>query len=128
MCAASMSQLKPIQVGPVRIDSPVLLAPMPGVTDLPFRRIVRRYGSGLNVTEMIASEAMIRETRQSLQKSEWDTIEEPVSMQLVGCDPHSMAEAAKLNEGRGAAVIDINFGCPVRKVVGQYAGSALMRE
>ena len=120
--------LKPIEVGPVRIDCPVVLAPMTGVTDLPFRRLVRRYGSGLNVTEMIASEAMIRETRQSLQKSEWNSIEEPVSMQLVGCDPHSMGEAARLNEDRGAAIIDINFGCPVRKVVGQYAGSALMRE
>jgi tRNA-dihydrouridine synthase B len=120
--------LRPIQVGDVRIDCPVVLAPMTGVTDLPFRRLVRRYGSGLNVTEMIASEAMIRETRQSLQKSEWDAIEEPVSMQLVGCDPYSMAEAARLNQDRGAAIIDINFGCPVRKVVGQYAGSALMRE
>ncbi len=120
--------LKPIDIGPVRIDCPVVLAPMTGVTDMPFRTLVRRYGSGLNVTEMIASEAMIRETRQSLQKSEWNSIEEPVSMQLVGCDPHSMAEAARLNQDRGAAVIDINFGCPVRKVVGQYAGSALMRE
>lgn len=120
--------LKPIQIGPVRIDCPVVLAPMTGVTDMPFRTLVRRYGSGLNVTEMIASEAAIRETRQSIQKAEWDAIEEPVSMQLVGCDPNSMAEAAKLQEGNGAAVIDINFGCPVRKVVGQYAGSALMRE
>ncbi|MBD3730596.1 MAG: tRNA dihydrouridine synthase DusB [Sphingomonadales bacterium] len=120
--------LKPIEVGPVRIDCPVVLAPMTGVTDLPFRRLVRSYGSGLNVTEMIASEAAIRETRVSIQKAEWDPIEEPVSMQLVGCDPHSMAEAAKLQEGNGAAIIDINFGCPVRKVVGQYAGSALMRE
>ena len=120
--------LKPIDIGPVRIECPVVLAPMTGVTDLPFRKLVRRYGSGLNVTEMIASEAAIRETRQSVQKAEWDAIEEPVSMQLVGCDPHSMAEAAKLQEGNGAAIIDINFGCPVRKVVGQYAGSALMRE
>ena len=120
--------LRPIQIGSVRIDCPVVLAPMMGVTDMPFRTLVRRYGSGLNVTEMIASEAMIRETRQSLQKSEWNSIEEPVSMQLVGCDPHSMGEAARLNEDRGAAIIDINFGCPVRKVVGQYAGSALMRE
>ena len=120
--------LKPIAIGPVRIECPVILAPMTGVTDMPFRTLVRRYGSGLNVTEMIASEAMIRETRQSLQKSEWNSIEEPVSMQLVGCDPRSMAEAAKLNEDRGAAIIDINFGCPVRKVVGAYAGSALMRE
>jgi tRNA-dihydrouridine synthase B len=120
--------IRPIEIGPVRIDCPVVLAPMTGVTDRPFRMLVRRYGSGLNVTEMIASEAAIRETRQSLQKAEWAPIEDPVSMQLVGCDPHSMAEAAKLQEGNGAAIIDINFGCPVRKVVGQYAGSALMRE
>lgn len=119
---------KPIHVGNVSIDTPVILAPMTGVTDLPFRKLVRRYGSGLNVTEMIASEAAIRETRQSLQKAAWDPIEEPVSMQLVGCDPLSMAEAAKLQQDNGADIIDINFGCPVRKVVGQLAGSALMRE
>lgn len=119
---------RPIRVGPVAIEMPVVLAPMTGVTDMPFRALVRRYGSGLNVTEMIASEAAIRETRQSLQKAAWDPIEDPVSMQLVGCDPASMAEAAKLNQDRGAAIIDINFGCPVRKVVNGYAGSALMRE
>ena len=120
--------VKPMDIGPVRIECPVVLAPMTGVTDKPFRALVRRYGSGLNVTEMIASEAAIRETRQSVQKAEWAPIEDPVSMQLVGCDPASMAEAAKLQEGNGAAIIDINFGCPVRKVVGQLAGSALMRE
>ena len=120
--------LKPISVGPVSIDCPVILAPMTGVTDLPFRKMVRRFGSGLNVTEMIASPAAIRETRQSIQKAAWAPIEDPVSMQLVGCDPVSMAEAAKMSADRGAAIIDINFGCPVRKVVGQYAGSALMRE
>lgn len=120
--------ITPIDIGPVRIDCPVVLAPMTGVTDLPFRTLVRRYGSGLNVTEMIASEAAIRETRQSIQKAEWHPTEEPVSMQLVGCDPVSMGEAARLQEDNGAAVIDINFGCPVRKVVGQMAGSALMRE
>jgi tRNA-dihydrouridine synthase B len=120
--------LKPIEIGPERIDCPVILAPMTGVTDKPFRALVRRFGSGLNVTEMIASPAMIRETRQSLQKAEWDPIENPVSMQLVGCDPQSMAEAARLSEDRGAAIIDINFGCPVRKVTNGFAGSALMRE
>ena len=123
-----MTTLKPIQIGPVRIESPVLLAPMTGVTDLPFRRLVRRYGSGLNVTEMIASQAMIRETRQSLQKAAWDAVEEPISMQLAGCAPAEMAEAAKLNEDRGAAIIDINMGCPVKKVVNGDAGSALMRD
>lgn len=120
--------LKPIMVGRVRIPSPVILAPMTGVSDLPFRRLVRRYGSGLNVTEMIASPAAIRETRQSIQKAAWDPIEEPVSMQLVGCEPEQMAEAARLQEDRGAAIIDINMGCPVRKVVNGDAGSALMRQ
>ena len=123
-----MSPLRPIQIGPVRIAVPVILAPMTGVTDLPFRTLVRRFGSGLNVTEMIASQAMIRETRQSLQKAAWDQSEEPVSMQLAGCSPHEMAEAAKLNADRGAAIIDINMGCPVKKIVNGDAGSALMRD
>ncbi len=123
-----MTTLAPIRIGPVLIEQPVLLAPMTGVTDLPFRRAVRRYGSGLNVTEMIASAAAIRETRASIQKAEWDPIEEPVSMQLVGCSPYDMGEAAKLNEDRGAAIIDINMGCPVRKVTNGEAGSALMRD
>ena len=118
----------PISVGPVEIACPVILAPMTGVTDLPFRRVVRGFGSGLNVTEMIASPAAIRETRQSVQKAAWDAIEEPVSMQLVGCDPVQMAEAAKLSEDKGAAIIDINMGCPVRKVTSGDAGSALMRD
>jgi tRNA-dihydrouridine synthase B len=123
-----MTELKSISIGPVQIASPVILAPMTGVTDLPFRRVVKRYGAGLTVSEMIASQAMIRETRQSLQKALWDPMEEPVSLQLAGCEPHVMAEAAKLNEQRGAAIIDINMGCPVRKVVNGDAGSALMRD
>jgi len=123
-----MHQLKPIRIGSVTINDPVILAPMTGVTDMPFRTLVRRYGSGLNVTEMIASPAMIRQTRQSLQKSAWHQSEEPVSMQLAGCSPVEMAEAAKLNEDKGAAIIDINMGCPVKKVVNGDAGSALMRD
>lgn len=121
-------KLNPIQIGPVTVENPVILAPMTGVTDMPFRTLVRRYGSGLNVTEMIASPAMIRQTRQSLQKAAWDRCEEPVSMQLAGCSPVEMAEAAKLNADRGAAIIDINMGCPVKKVVNGDAGSALMRD
>jgi tRNA-dihydrouridine synthase B len=123
-----MKKLSPIQVGPVRIDHPVVLAPMTGVTDMPFRTLVRRYGSGLNVTEMVASQAAIRETRQSLQKAAWHVSENPVSMQLVGCTPYEMGEAARLSQDRGAAIIDINMGCPVRKVTNGDAGSALMRD
>lgn len=123
-----MSLLKPIKIGPVEVGSPVILAPMTAVTDLPFRRMVKRYGAGMTVSEMIASQAMVRETRQSLQKAMWDPCEEPVAMQLAGCEPQVMAEAAKLNEQRGAAIIDINMGCPVKKVVNGWAGSALMRD
>lgn len=123
-----MPQLKPIAIGPVVIDEPVILAPLTGVSDLPFRKLVKRYGAGLTVTEMIASQAMVRETRQSLQKAAWDPSEEPVSMQLAGCEPECMAEAAKLNEDRGAAIIDINMGCPVKKIVNGHAGSSLMRD
>ncbi len=121
-------RIGPIKVGSIDIPVPVILAPMTGVTDMPFRTLVRRYGSGLNVTEMIASAAMIRETRQSIQKAAWAPLEEPVSMQLAGCDPAEMADAARLNEDRGAAIIDINMGCPVKKVVNGDAGSALMRD
>ncbi len=123
-----MARANPISVGPIRIEAPVILAPMTGVTDRPFRRIVKRYGAGLTVTEMIASQAMIRETRQSLEKAAWDPVEDPVSMQLAGCTPAEMAEAARLNQDRGAAIIDINMGCPVKKVVNGDAGSALMRD
>ena len=121
-------QLSPIMVGPVRIAQPVVLAPMTGVSDLPFRTMVRRFGSGLNVTEMIASPAAIRETRQSIQKAAWHPTEEPVSMQLMGNEPAQMAEAARISEDKGAAIIDINMGCPVRKIVSGDCGSALMRD
>ena len=123
-----MATLPPISIGPVQIAAPVILAPMTGVTDRPFRALVKRFGAGLTVTEMIASEAMVRETRQSLQKAAWDPSEEPVSMQLAGCEPGVMAEAARLNEQRGAAIIDINMGCPVKKIVNGHAGSHLMRD
>jgi tRNA-dihydrouridine synthase B len=112
----------------VKLEDPVILAPMSGVTDLPFRRLVKRSGAGLVVSEMIASEAMIRQNRQSLRMAENVPEEAPMAVQLAGCEPRVMAEAAKLNEDRGAAIIDINFGCPVKKVVNGEAGSALMRD
>src|SRR5215469_10319041 len=117
-----------ISVAPLILDDPVILAPMSGVTDLPFRRLVKRLGAGLVVSEMIASEAMIRETRQSLTMARSCPEEQPMAVQLAGCEPRVMAEAAKLNADRGARLIDINFGCPVKKVVNGHAGSALMRD
>ena len=117
-----------IQIGPLQLEAPVILAPMSGVTDLPFRRLVKKHGAGLVVSEMIASEAMIRETRQSMTMAKNCPEEQPMAVQLAGCEPTVMAEAAKLNADRGATLIDINFGCPVKKVVNGQAGSALMRE
>ncbi|MSP81627.1 MAG: tRNA dihydrouridine synthase DusB [Alphaproteobacteria bacterium] len=117
-----------IQVGPVVLPDRVILAPMSGVTDLPFRRLVKRLGAGLVVSEMIASEAMVRASRQSLRMAQSDPEEFPMAVQLAGCEPRVMAEAARLNQDRGAAIIDINMGCPVKKVVNGEAGSALMRD
>ena len=113
----------------VQIERPVILAPMSGVTDLPFRRLAKRHGAGLVVSEMIASWAMVRENRTTLRMAEVDGCGGPASVQLAGCDPDAMAEAARIAVAHGADLIDINFGCPVKKVaIGQTAGSALMRD
>jgi nifR3 family TIM-barrel protein len=102
---------------------------MSGVTDLPFRRTAKQLGAGMVVSEMIASWAMIRENRKTLDMAEIDGCGGISAVQLAGCDPVAMAEAAKLAADKGADLIDINFGCPVKKVaVGQAAGSALMRD
>ena len=112
----------------VRLDVPVILAPMSGVTDLPFRRMAKQLGAGLVVSEMIASWAMVRENQATLRMARV-TDDGPNAVQLAGCDPAAMAEAARIAVGQGADLIDINFGCPVKKVaVGQSAGSALMRD
>jgi tRNA-dihydrouridine synthase B len=117
-----------IAIGSLHLEHPVILAPMSGVTDLPFRRLVKRLGAGLVVSEMIASEALIRDTRRSVTMSKSAADEQPMAVQLAGCEPRAMAEAARLNADRGARLIDINFGCPVKKVVNGHAGSALMRD
>lgn len=129
MSSPHAHNLPPIDLGGAVIASPVILAPMSGVTDLPFRRLARALGAPMVVSEMIASQAMVRENRQTLKMAELDGFGGPASVQLAGCDPATMAEAAKLVADRGAAIVDINFGCPVKKVaLGQSAGSALMRD
>ncbi|TMJ28197.1 MAG: tRNA dihydrouridine synthase DusB [Alphaproteobacteria bacterium] len=122
------ARLRPVEIGPIHIKDPVILAPMSGVTDMPFRQMVKRGGAGLVVSEMIASAAMVRENRKTLLMAKNSPEEFPMSVQLAGCEPQVMADAARLNEDRGAAIIDINFGCPVKKVVNGHAGSALMRD
>ena len=121
-------QLKPITLGNVHIKSPVFLAPMSGISDLPFRDVVQSFGAGLVFSEMIASREMINHSEQTLRMSTPHNRDYPLAVQLAGCDPQIMAEAAKMNEDRGAAIIDINFGCPVKKIVKKYAGSALMQD
>ena len=125
--------LRPITLGTgahsVRLDTPVILAPMSGVTDLPFRRMAKQLGAGLVVSEMIASWAMVHENQATLRMARVVDDSGPNAVQLAGCDPAAMAEAARVAVGQGATLIDINFGCPVKKVaVGQSAGSALMRD
>ena len=118
-----------MKIGDIQINNPVILAPMSGVTDYPFRQMVKKFGSSLLVSEMIASRAMIIQTRDSLKKCTISKEDGDVnSVQIAGCDPEVMGEAAKLNEELGADIIDINFGCPVKKVVNGYAGSALMKD
>lgn len=124
----TLPRLKPIQIGALTLENPVILAPMSGVTDMPFRRLVKKFGAGLVVSEMIASQAMIRECRKTMQMSQRAPDEGIMAVQIAGCEPEVMGEAAKLNEDRGADIIDINFGCPVKKVVNGHAGSALMRD
>ena len=127
--APTAPRLAPIRLGDVTIAEPVIVAPMSGVTDLPFRRLARGLGAPMVVSEMIASAAMVRENRTTLKMAEVDGFGGPASVQLAGCEPEVMAEAARLAVDRGAALVDINFGCPVKKVaVGQSAGSALMRD
>ncbi|MBY0500482.1 MAG: tRNA dihydrouridine synthase DusB [Alphaproteobacteria bacterium] len=116
------------RIGPVELADRVILAPMSGVTDMPFRQLVKRRGAAFVVSEMIASQAMIRQTRESLRMASHTLEEYPMAVQLAGCEPDVMAEAAKLNRDRGATIIDINMGCPVKKVVNGHAGSALMRD
>ena len=103
-----------IEVGTVKLDTTIVLAPMSGVTDLPFRRLVKRWGVGLVVSEMIASKAMIYAAKKTMKMATHCAEEHPMSVQLAGCDPKVMAEAARLNEDRGAAMIDINMGCPAK--------------
>ncbi len=117
-----------IRIGDVMLDAPVLLAPMSGVTDLPFRRLVRSFGAGLVFSEMVASHTMVQQTRKSSLRGDLRSERHPAALQLAGAEPAVMADAARLARDRGAALIDINFGCPAKKVVNKACGSALMRE
>lgn len=118
----------PLQIGKHRLDSRVLVAPMSGVTDLPFRRILQRFQPGMVVSEMVVSEGFARGTGEAAERSAGAGEIDPLVIQLVGRDPYWMREGARHAEAAGAHIVDINMGCPARKVVGGQSGSALMRE
>ncbi|TCP63364.1 tRNA-U20-dihydrouridine synthase [Rhodovulum bhavnagarense] len=117
-----------IQVANISIDPPVLLAPMAGITDLPFRRLVAGFGAGLVVSEMVASQEMIQAKPGVRERAALGLDEARTAVQLAGRDPEWMARAARMVEAQGARIIDINMGCPARKVTGGFSGSALMRD
>lgn len=117
----------PMRIGPYTIDPPVLLAPMAGVTDKPFRMLVKRLGAGLCVSEMTTSDPRFWNTSKSLHRMDHEGEPAPISVQLAGTDPQVLAEAARYNVDHGAQIIDINMGCPAKKVCNVWAGSALMQ-
>ncbi len=116
-----------LAIGPVRLPNPVVLAPMSGVSDLPFRRLAHDLGAGLVVSEMVASRDLVEDRAKGFRKASgkaWS----PYAVQLVGCEATWMHEGAKIAAGLGADIIDINMGCPAREVTGRLSGSALMRD
>lgn len=117
-----------MRIGPYSIDPPVGLAPMAGVTDKPFRLLCKRLGAGLATTEMTTSDPKLWTTRKSLHRMDHAGEPEPVSVQIAGYDPAMLADAARYNADNGAQIIDINMGCPAKKVCNVYAGSALMQD
>lgn len=117
-----------IHIGKHALRSRVLIAPMSGITDLPFRKVLHQFDPGLVVSEMVASERLMAGDADNLARAAGSGFVKPLSIQLIGRDPHWMAEGAKACEAAGADIVDINMGCPARKVTGSQAGSALMRE
>src|SRR6187455_3506675 len=118
-----------MKIGPIDLRSPFAVAPMAGMTDTAFRRLVKRQGGcGLVVSEMVSSEGLIRGIDRTLEYAEYTEEKRPVSIQIFGGEPAKMAEAARIVEGMGADIVDVNMGCPVPKIAKHNAGCSLMRE
>ncbi len=120
--------LQPLRIGPYTLPSPFVLAPMAGVTDAPFRRICRRFGAGMTTSEMTTADTSLWQTPKSRFRLDLDLDAEPVAVQIAGSEPDQLAIAAKACVLRGAQIIDINMGCPAKKVCNKAAGSALLRD
>ena len=123
-----MTRLAPIHLDDVTLAPPVALAPLAGITDLPFRQLVSRFGAGWVVSEMVASQEMIQAKPGVREKAELGFDQANTAVQLAGREAHWMAEAARVVEGNGAKIIDINMGCPAKKVTNGYSGSALLKD
>jgi len=119
---------RPLQIGPITLENRLMLAPMAGVADRPFRSLCRRMGAGLAVSEMLSANPALRDSRKSVERGDRSGEPGPIAVQIAGADPAQMADAARYNVDRGADIIDINMGCPAKKVCRAAAGSALLRD
>jgi tRNA-dihydrouridine synthase B len=117
-----------LKIGPYELDSPFVLAPMAGVTDKPFRRLCRHFGAGMTTSEMTTADTSLWQTPKSRHRLDLDLDAEPVAVQIAGSEPDQLALAARACVDRGAQIIDINMGCPAKKVCRKLAGSALMKD
>ncbi len=123
-----VKKLAPVKIGPHQIDNPIVLAPMAGVTDRPFRQLCKNLGAGLAVSEMVGANSLLHGSEKTKRRANHEGETRPCSVQIVGADPNMMAEAARYNEANGAEIIDINMGCPAKKVCNTLSGSALLRD
>ncbi|MBP9763763.1 MAG: tRNA-dihydrouridine synthase, partial [Gammaproteobacteria bacterium] len=117
-----------MQIGKHKLENNLILAPMAGVTDRPFRQLCKTLGVGMAVSEMVSSNSLLRGSQKTLRRANHDGETEPRSIQIAGADPFMMGEAARFNEAEGADIIDINMGCPAKKVCNTLAGSSLLKD
>lgn len=117
-----------MQIGPYLLPNSLVVAPMAGVTDRPFRQLCRRFGAGYAVSEMITADKSLRLSKKTLRRADFDGEPAPVAVQIAGSDPGELAAAARYNVEQGAQIIDINMGCPAKKVCSKLAGSALLQD
>lgn len=123
-----VKRLSPVKIGPHQIEHPIVLAPMAGVTDRPFRQLCKNLGAGLAVSEMVGANSLLHGSEKTKRRANHEGETRPCSVQIVGADPNMMAEAARYNEAHGAEIIDINMGCPAKKVCNTLSGSALLKD
>lgn len=117
-----------MNIGRIKLSSPWILAPMAGVTDKPFRLLCKELGAGYAVSEMLTSDVRLWKTKKSVARMDHDGEPDPIGVQIAGADPQGLSEAAKLNVDHGAQIIDVNMGCPAKKVCNAWSGSALMQD